>query len=69
LLFGVVFATSVLTYETLVYYKICAPIAQAISCAPGVFPLATPCFFGDLFFLASFVVGFYTARKMVTPKS
>ncbi len=64
LLFGVVFAFSVLTYEFLVYYRVIVPPVQGIGCSPGVFPLKTPCLRGALFFLAAFVTAFFATREM-----
>ena len=52
LLFGVVFAISVLSYETAQYYKLFS--GPGISCTPGAVPWKTPCFFGAIFFIVSF---------------
>lgn len=54
LAFGVVFAASVVTLETLQFYKIMG--GPTISCSPGLSPLHTPCFTGMLFFTAAFLV-------------
>lgn len=51
LIFGTVFALSVLIYEAFDYYKIFTGPIQ--SCAPGVPPLQTPCFYGFIFFTTS----------------
>lgn len=65
LLFGVVFAFSVLTYEALEYYHFFTP-ENSISCAPGVHPLKTPCFQGALFFLTAWTasVAAYRIQKL-----
>lgn len=63
LLFGVFFALSVLTFEFLAYYKVFRTSAPIVICTPGVFPLYTPCFYGMLFFLASYLVARYIVKK------
>ncbi|OGH65420.1 MAG: hypothetical protein A3J66_02260 [Candidatus Magasanikbacteria bacterium RIFCSPHIGHO2_02_FULL_47_14] len=69
LLFGVVFALSVLTYEFLVYYRVIVPPVQGIGCSPGVFPLKTPCLRGALFFIASFITAFFATRELKKEKT
>ncbi len=63
LLFGVVFAGSVVTFEFLLYYKIIKTSQPIVACSPGVFPLQTPCFVGMMVFLASFIVAAYIVRS------
>lgn len=58
LLFGVFFALAVLGYEAAEYYKWIDFGGVSVSCAPGVHPLATPCFTGFLFFAAGYALSF-----------
>lgn len=64
LLFCVVFAGSVVSYEFADYYKLFGTNALPISCSPGVFPLLTPCFTGFLFFLVSFIISVFATRRL-----
>lgn len=67
LIFGTVFALSVLIYEVFDYYKIFSgPIA---SCAPGVPPLETPCFYGLIFFATSAITCAQFVRRLRSPVS
>jgi hypothetical protein len=67
LVFGSVFAFSVLVYEGLQFYQIYdGPIA---SCAPGVHPLKTPCFAGFIFFTLSAIISFRIVSAFRTPPS
>ena len=68
LLFCVIFAGSVFSYEVIDYYKIFAGESIPISCSPGVPPFQTPCFYGMLFFLATFVFSIYIARRLSQSK-
>jgi len=62
LLFGVFFALAVLGYEAAEYYKWIDFGGVSVSCAPGVHPLATPCFTGLLFFGAAYALSFAILR-------
>ncbi|OGE88290.1 MAG: hypothetical protein A3J07_00660 [Candidatus Doudnabacteria bacterium RIFCSPLOWO2_02_FULL_49_13] len=64
LLFGVVFAGSVVGYETADYFKWLPGPAVPVSCTPGINPLLTPCFYGLLFFLAAFLVSIVITRRL-----
>ena len=61
LLFGVVFALSVLSYEFLQYYHLLG--GPIISCTPGVPPWQTPCFVGFLFFVGAFTVSLFVIKR------
>lgn len=63
LLLCVGFATLVIAYEAAQYYKIIGS-AFSVSCNPGASPFATPCFYGDFFFITAFVVSLFTARGL-----
>ncbi|MFA5954073.1 MAG: hypothetical protein WC817_00865 [Patescibacteria group bacterium] len=63
LLFGVVFALSVLGYETLEYYKLFSFGGNIITCSPGTPPYRTPCFYGMLLFLASYIIAFAATKN------
>lgn len=63
LLFCVVFAGSVVLYETAEYYKLFTS-AVSVTCTPGAFPLATPCFYGMLFFIAAFTISVSATRRL-----
>jgi hypothetical protein len=64
LLFCVFFAGSVVAYEFIEYYKLLGANTVSISCAPGVFPLLTPCFTGLLFFLCAYSWSVGVTRKL-----
>lgn len=64
LLFCVLFAFSVLCIEFVDYYKLFPSASVPISCSPGVAPWKTPCFFGFLFFTASYVTSIITLKWM-----
>ncbi len=63
LLFGVVFALSVLAYEAVEYYRLFASDVPSISCSPGTPPYATPCFYGALIFIASYAAAYTIVRR------
>ncbi|PJE76116.1 hypothetical protein COV04_01130 [Candidatus Uhrbacteria bacterium CG10_big_fil_rev_8_21_14_0_10_48_11] len=62
LLFAVLFAISVLTYESLEYYKVFSFGGKIITCSPGTPLYTTPCFYGMLFFLTSYFTALVTLR-------
>lgn len=64
LLFCVIFAGSVFSYEVIDYYKIFAGESIPISCSPGVPPFQTPCFYGMLFFIAAFISAILIAHRL-----
>lgn len=64
LLFCVVFAASVVSYEAVEYYHLFGPSTNAFICTPGVPPIQTPCFTGMLFFIAAFLVSIVTTRHL-----
>ena len=64
LLFCVVFAGSVVTYEILDYYKLIPATGVIVSCTPGLNPLLTPCFYGLLFFSAAFITSVFATRQL-----
>ncbi len=55
LVFGILFAATVLVYEGMEFYQVIAPTVS-VSCSPGTHPLSTPCFGGLLFFSAAYVI-------------
>lgn len=61
LLFGTLFAASVLTIELCQYYRIFG--GPLIACTPGVYPLAGPCAIGGSIYLASFIVSRFLLRS------
>ena len=63
LIFCVVFAGSVVSYEIIEYYKIFDTGGIIKSCSPGIHPLKTPCFSGLLFFIAASSISFVTVSK------
>ena len=65
LVFGTVFALCVLVYEALEYYHVLT-LGTSLSCAPGVHPLATPCFIGFLFYATSALVAHGAYRRVLT---
>lgn len=67
LLFGVVFALSVLGYEFAEYYHLIG--GPVVSCSPGTFPLLTPCFGGLLFFAVAFGVAAVATKILRLNKS
>lgn len=64
LLFCVVFAGSVVSYEFAAYYKLFGTNALPITCTPGIFPLLTPCFTGLLFFLAAYTTSIFATHRL-----
>jgi len=66
LIFCVIFACSVVMYETVDYYKLFGSEVGVlpVSCTPGVAPFQTPCFYGMLFFIASLVASIFGVRKL-----
>ena len=62
LLLCVIFATSVIAYETAQYYKFIAS-AVSVSCNPGASPFTTPCFYGDIFFIVAFIISVFAVRR------
>jgi len=66
LLFCVLFAGSVVSYEVADFYKLLPNGGIPISCTPGANPLVTPCFYGMLFFIASFVTAIFATRRLRT---
>ncbi len=63
LLFGVIFAGSVVFSEFAAYYK-WFTTAVSVTCSPGVAPLETPCFYGLVFFSLAFVVSIFAIRHL-----
>ena len=63
LAFCVVFAASVVLSETATYYKL-VTTAVSVTCSPGVPPLQTPCFYGLVFFTASFITAVFATRRL-----
>lgn len=61
LLFSVVFALSVVGYETAQYFHLIGGVS--VSCTPGAAPWATPCFTGMIIFALAFAVSVVTARS------
>lgn len=66
LLFGVVFAASVVSYEAALYYKLLAAGSVPVTCTPGVSPVETPCFTGMLFFIAAYTFSVSVTRRLRT---
>lgn len=64
LVFAIVFAASVVSYEAVLYYGIIEAGSVPVTCSPGVHPLATPCFFGALFFIAAFAIADSATRRL-----
>lgn len=64
LLFCVLFAGSVVSYEFADYYKLFGTNAIPITCTPGIFPLLTPCFTGLMFFLTSYIISIFATRRL-----
>ena len=64
LLFCVVFAASVVSYEAVMYYHLFGSSTNVFICTPGVPPTQTPCFVGMLFFIAAFLVSILTTRHL-----
>lgn len=64
LLFCVVFAGSVVSYETADYLKLIPGGGVPVSCTPGVNPILTPCFYGLLFFLGAFITSIFATRRL-----
>lgn len=64
LLFCVVFAGSVVSYEFADYYKLFGANSVIITCTPGLFPLLTPCFTGLIFFLTSYIISIFATRRL-----
>ena len=61
LLFGVVFAFSVTTQEALHYYNVIS--GPKFACDPFlVHPLKTACFYGGLFYVASFIASLFVLK-------
>ncbi len=57
-----VFALSVVTLETMQYYKLIG--GASVSCTPGAAPWTTPCFTGMLVFLFAFIVSAIAVRLL-----
>lgn len=64
LLFCVLFAASVVTYEAFVYYHLFGLRTNAFICTPGVHPLETPCFTGMVFFITAFLASLVATRTL-----
>lgn len=64
LIFCVIFAGSVVSYEFAGYYNLLGGNAIPVTCSPGVFPLLTPCFFGLCFFLGAYLVSRIAVRRI-----
>lgn len=58
LIFGVVFAALVVTYDCLDYLHLFS-FGVPIVCTPGVNSIYTPCFRGLIFFLLAYIAGRY----------
>ncbi|MFA6608686.1 MAG: hypothetical protein WCT07_02145 [Candidatus Paceibacterota bacterium] len=63
LIFCVIFAGTIVTYEFTEYYKIFDMEGIIKSCSPGTHPLKTPCFYGLLFFVAASTISVLNVRK------
>lgn len=68
LIFCVLFAASVFLFEVADYYKLIPSGTPSVSCSPGVQPLATPCFYGMLFFIAALTSASGIHRKNMSQK-
>jgi hypothetical protein len=64
LLFCVIFAGSILLYEFADFYKLFKSGGIPISCSPGEEPWKTPCFFGLIFFLLSYITAIVATIRM-----
>ena len=64
LLFGVVFAASVVAYEALTFYKFISAGTVSVTCTPGASPFQSPCFFGMLFFICAFTISVVATRRL-----
>lgn len=60
LLFGTLFAASVISVEMCQYYRIFG--GPLIACTPGVYPLYGPCAIGGSFYLLSFITSRFVLR-------
>lgn len=67
LVFGVVFAVSVVTVEALQFYQVIG--GPSVSCSPGASPTQTPCFTGMLFFAAACLVSWAIAQIEKFPRT
>ncbi|QQR82757.1 hypothetical protein IPJ70_01445 [Candidatus Campbellbacteria bacterium] len=63
LIFCVLFAASVFSLEVAEYYALIPAGTPSVSCTPGAHPLATPCFYGMLFFIASLTSAIVITRE------
>ena len=62
LLACVIFAASVFSYETAEYYKLFNPGAFSVTCAPGVPPFKTTCFYGLVAYIGAFITAIFVMR-------
>lgn len=64
LLFGVVFAGVVSAYDCVQYYHIFS-LGIPVVCDPNTNPFFTACFRGFLFFIAAYILSFWTTPRSV----